>query len=44
MKKYLSEFDEALAKYIPVLMGQAKIYWELENYSMVEPLHFFETS
>lgn len=38
MKKYLSEFDEALAKYIPVLMGQAKIYWELENYSMVEKI------
>eukprot|EP00913_Durusdinium_trenchii_P024818 g23294.t1 len=38
VKKYLSEFDEALAKYIPVLMGQAKIYWELENYSMVEKI------
>eukprot|EP00439_Symbiodinium_sp_Y106_P053851 s3444_g7.t1 len=37
VKKYLAEFDDALAKYIPVLMGQAKIYWELENYSMVEP-------
>ncbi|CAE7369542.1 ttc30a [Symbiodinium natans] len=38
VKKYLAEFDDALAKYIPVLMGQAKIYWELENYSMVEKI------
>merc|ERR1719160_846400 len=36
VKKYLDEFDEALAKYIPVLMGQAKIYWDMEHYSMVE--------
>mmetsp|Transcript_60002 Transcript_60002/g.135303 ORF Transcript_60002/g.135303 Transcript_60002/m.135303 type:complete len:647 (-) Transcript_60002:151-2091(-) len=36
VKKYLGEFDEALAKYIPVLMGQAKIYWDMEHYSMVE--------
>merc|ERR1711907_562228 len=34
----LSEFDEAPAKYIPVLMGQAKIYWDLEHYSMVEKI------
>merc|ERR1719454_110809 len=38
VKKHLSEFDEALAKYIPVLMGQAKIYWDLEHYSMVEKI------
>eukprot|EP00931_Biecheleriopsis_adriatica_P094237 TRINITY_DN6790_c0_g1_i3.p1 TRINITY_DN6790_c0_g1~~TRINITY_DN6790_c0_g1_i3.p1 ORF type:complete len:646 (+),score=188.81 TRINITY_DN6790_c0_g1_i3:85-2022(+) len=38
VKKYLGEFDEALAKYIPVLMGQAKIYWDLDNYSMVEKI------
>merc|ERR1719313_1108341 len=38
VKKYLNEFDEALAKYIPVLMGQAKIYWDLEHYSMVEKI------
>merc|ERR1719353_2214270 len=36
VKKHLGEFDTALAKYIPVLMGQAKIYWDLEHYSMVE--------
>lgn len=25
-------------RYIPVLMAQAKIYWDLENYPMVEKL------
>jgi len=38
VKKYLGEFDEALSKYIPVLMGQAKIYWDMEHYSMVEKI------
>jgi len=36
VKKHLYEFDDALGKYIPVLMGQAKIYWDRENYTMVE--------
>jgi len=36
VKKLLHDFDEALNKYIPVLMGQAKIYWDLEQYSQVE--------
>lgn len=34
----LKEFDDAVEKYIPVLMGQAKIYWNLENYPQVERL------
>jgi len=38
VKKHLEEFDEALSKYIPVLMGQAKIYWDMEHYSMVEKI------
>lgn len=38
VKKHLAEFDETLGKYVPVLMGQAKIYWQLENYSMVEKI------
>lgn len=38
VKKHLSEFDEILSKYIPVLMGQARIYWDLEHYSMVEKI------
>lgn len=33
-----TEYDEALERYIPVLMAQAKIYWERENYPMVEKL------
>eukprot|EP00743_Colponemidia_sp_Colp-15_P002645 GILK01002867.1.p1 GENE.GILK01002867.1~~GILK01002867.1.p1 ORF type:complete len:660 (+),score=136.56 GILK01002867.1:205-2184(+) len=38
IKKSLKDYDEALEKYIPVLMAQAKIYWELENYPMVEKI------
>jgi len=38
VKKHLSEFDSALSNYIPVLMGQAKIYWDMEHYSMVEKI------
>merc|ERR1719182_917226 len=38
VKSELGKFDAALAKYIPVLMGQAKIYWDLEHYSMVEKI------
>ena len=29
----LQEYDQALDKYIPVLMMQAKIYWDLQNYN-----------
>jgi tetratricopeptide repeat protein 30 len=32
----LQEYDESLERYIPVLMGQAKIYWDIKNYDMVE--------
>ena len=38
IKKALKDFDESLEKYIPVLMAQAKIYWNMENYTMVEKL------
>ncbi|XP_066201718.1 intraflagellar transport protein 70B [Saccopteryx leptura] len=37
-KKAVDEYDEILEKYIPVLMAQGKIYWNLENYSMVEKI------
>ncbi|XP_051022103.1 tetratricopeptide repeat protein 30B [Acomys russatus] len=37
-KKAVNEYDETLEKYIPVLMAQAKIYWNLENYPMVEKI------
>ncbi|XP_037060788.1 tetratricopeptide repeat protein 30A1 [Peromyscus leucopus] len=36
--KALNEYDETLEKYIPVLMAQAKIYWNFENYPMVEKI------
>ncbi|CEL94681.1 unnamed protein product [Vitrella brassicaformis CCMP3155] len=38
VKQQLADFETALNKYIPVLMGQAKIYWDLENYTAVEKL------
>ncbi|XP_075683230.1 intraflagellar transport protein 70A-like isoform X2 [Rhinoderma darwinii] len=38
VKKAVGEYDEALEKYIPVLMAQAKIYWNMENYQMVEKI------
>lgn len=31
-----SEYDDILEQYVPVLMAQAKIYWDLENYQGVE--------
>ena len=36
VKRTVNEYDEALEQYIPVLMQQAKIYWERDNYSAVE--------
>ncbi|TKC34825.1 hypothetical protein EI555_015012 [Monodon monoceros] len=38
VKKTVNEYDDTLEKYIPVLMAQAKIYWNLENYPMVEKI------
>lgn len=38
VKKAVNEYDEALERYIPVLMQQAKIYWDLENYAQVEKI------
>eukprot|EP01035_Chromulina_nebulosa_P019358 gene19358-25224_t len=40
IKSTLKLFDEELDRYIPVLMAQARIYWERENYPMVEKLFF----
>lgn len=34
----LSEYDQALDAYIPVLMMQAKVYWDKANYNMVEKI------
>jgi tetratricopeptide repeat protein 30 len=40
IKSTLKLYDEELEKYIPVLMAQARIYWDRENYPMVEKLFF----
>ena len=32
IRKWLKQYDEALERYIPVLMSQARIYWDLEHY------------
>ncbi|NWH57401.1 TT30B protein, partial [Geococcyx californianus] len=38
VKKAINEYDETLDKYVPVLMAQAKIYWDMKNYTMVEKI------
>lgn len=38
VKKAVNEYDETLEKYVPVLMAQAKIYWDMKNYTMVEKI------
>ncbi|EEB17293.1 conserved hypothetical protein [Pediculus humanus corporis] len=38
VKKTVMDYEDALERYIPVLMAQAKIYWEMENYSQVEKI------
>ena len=35
VKRAINEYEDALARYIPVLMAQAKIYWELDMYQQV---------
>ena len=35
IKQALKDYDEGLERYIPVLMAMARIYWERENYAMV---------
>ncbi|XP_034941334.1 tetratricopeptide repeat protein 30A [Chelonus insularis] len=38
VKKAVNDYEEALERYIPVLMAQAKIYWDLGNYIQVEKI------
>lgn len=38
VKKAVNDYDECLERYIPLLMQQAKIYWDLENYEQVEKI------
>ncbi|KAI9339947.1 hypothetical protein BDR26DRAFT_861866 [Obelidium mucronatum] len=36
VKRVVNDYDDAVERYIPVLMAQAKIYWDMENYASVE--------
>lgn len=38
IKRTVIEYEECLERYIPVLMAQAKIYWDIENYGQVEKI------
>ncbi|KAF7492722.1 Tetratricopeptide repeat protein 30A [Sarcoptes scabiei] len=38
LKKLSYSFDEILELYVPVLMAQAKIYWDLECYVQIEKI------
>ena len=38
VKAALKQYDDALERYVPVLMGMARIYWERENYAEVEKI------
>jgi len=38
IKNALKEYDDALERYIPVLMAQAKVYWDIGNYQQVEKI------
>eukprot|EP01135_Chromosphaera_perkinsii_P005615 Nk52_evm29s355 gene=Nk52_evmTU29s355 len=38
VKRVVDEYDNAVENYIPVLMAQSKIYWDMENYEMVEKI------
>ncbi|XP_014775288.1 tetratricopeptide repeat protein 30A isoform X1 [Octopus bimaculoides] len=42
LKKAVNEYDDALETYIPILMQQARIHWDMENYVQVEKI--FQTS
>lgn len=38
IREALKRYDEALDKFMPVLMAMAKIYWDRDNYPMVEKI------
>jgi len=38
VKKSINDYEDALARYIPVLMAQAKIYWDMDQYAQVEKI------
>lgn len=38
VKRFVNAYDDAIERYIPVLMAQAKIYWDMKNYVQVEKI------
>ncbi|VDO09216.1 unnamed protein product [Rodentolepis nana] len=38
LKEALNEYESDLDRYIPILMQQAKIYWDTKNYSQAEKI------
>ncbi|KNE63467.1 hypothetical protein AMAG_08592 [Allomyces macrogynus ATCC 38327] len=38
VKRHVHEYDQLLERYIPILMAQAKLYWETKEYHVVEKL------
>ncbi|VDM13798.1 unnamed protein product, partial [Wuchereria bancrofti] len=38
IQKTAKAYDDTMARYMPVLMSQAKIYWDMNNYSQVEKI------
>uniref|UniRef100_A0A915PTD2 Tetratricopeptide repeat protein 30 homolog n=1 Tax=Setaria digitata TaxID=48799 RepID=A0A915PTD2_9BILA len=38
MKKAVEAYDDIMAEYMPILMSQAKIYWDMNDYSQVEKI------
>ncbi|KAI8915963.1 hypothetical protein EDD86DRAFT_185328 [Gorgonomyces haynaldii] len=38
LKRCVNDFDDEVERYIPILMAQARIYWDMENYAMVEKI------
>jgi tetratricopeptide repeat protein 30 len=38
IKSALKSYDDALDRYVPVLMGMARIYWDRDNYEQVEKI------
>ncbi|CAB0038789.1 unnamed protein product [Trichogramma brassicae] len=38
VKKAVNDYEDALERYVPVLMAQAKIFWDLSNYTQVEKI------
>ena len=38
VKEAVNNYDEQIERFIPILMQQAKIYWDKENYNAVEKI------